>query len=345
MRFLLHAVLLFSLFSIAAAQSISSRASQDSDHDGLSDSLEHSLLVQFKPHFLVSANDCAGQPAQFAAFLTKPVVQAENGTIYGQAFPRPGHPNQVELHYYHLWRTDCGEMSHSLDAEHVSVLVQRGESSQWKALYWYAAAHENTLCDSSQIASAAAVDGERHGPEVWISRGKHASFLSDTLCGRGCGGDDCRATTPVAAAEIINVGELPAPMNGATWVDSPQWPLAAKMSRSDFTADRTARVDSLPPASIAWANPGKRPIVAAILGGNKALDSTGTGLRATGSALDTADSSTGKALGSASSSTGNSLTKTLHSVKKALGATARKVGKALRGSTSERPPSSRPARE
>jgi hypothetical protein len=273
------------------------------------------------------------------------VVQGENSTIYGQAFPRPGHPHQVELHYYHLWKSDCGEMSHNLDAEHVSVLLQRGHASQWKALYWYAAAHEGTLCDSSQIASATAVDGVLHGTRVWISRGKHASFLSDSICTHGCGGDDCSTTKPLAISKIINLGELSAPMNGATWIDSPQWPLAAKMSRSDFTADRTARVDNLPTASIAWANPGNRPIVATILGGNKALGGTATGLRATGTALDTADSNTEKALGSTSTSTGNSLAKTLHSVKKALGATARSVGKALGGSTSEPQPSHEPAPE
>lgn len=345
MRFLLHAALLFSLLSAASAQTIASRAPQDSDHDGLSDSLEHTLLVQFEPRFLVSAHDCAGRPAQFVPSLAKPVVQAENSTIYGQAFPRPGHPDQVELHYYHLWKSDCGEMSHNLDAEHVSVLLQRGHASQWKALYWYAAAHEGTLCDSSQIASASAVDGVLQGPRVWISRGKHASFLSDSICTHGCGGDDCSTTKPLAISKIINLGELSAPMNGATWINSPQWPLATKMSRSDFTADRTARVDNLPTTSIEWANPGNRPIVATILGGNKALGGTATGLRATGTALDTADSSTEKALGSASNSTGNSLAKTLHSVKKALGATARSVGKALGGSKSEAKSARKPAPE
>ena len=78
------------------------------------------------------------------------MVQEENGTIYGQAFPRAGNPNQVELHYYHLWRVDCGEMGHNLDTEHVSALLGRGQTSKWKALYWYAAAHEETVCDASR---------------------------------------------------------------------------------------------------------------------------------------------------------------------------------------------------
>lgn len=328
-RFFLSAFVLLCLVSFASAQSTARGPLQDSDHDGLSDAEENALLAQFAPQFLVSADDCAGVPARFVPSLEKPAVQEENGTIYGQAFPRPGHRHEVELHYYHLWRSDCGEMSHSLDAEHVSAVVERGHAAKWKALYWYAAAHEDTLCDSSQIARATAVDGELRGPRVWISRGKHASFLSDTVCSHGCGGDDCGGSLPLVVAETINLGELSAPMNGATWVDSPQWPLAAKMGRSDFTEVRIARVGDLPATSIAWANPGKRPIVDAILGGNDAIGGTATGLRATGMALDTADSHTTDALNTASTSTGNSLTKTLHSVKKALGASARKVGSAL----------------
>lgn len=325
MRVFLSAAVLLACVSFASAQRIRHTALQDSDHDGLADAEESALLTQFAPRFQVSATDCSTLPARFVPSLDKPVVQEENGTIYGQAFPRPGHKHQVELHFYHLWRSDCGEMSHNLDAEHVSALVERSRASEWKALYWYAAAHENTLCDSSQMARAAAVDGELHGPLVWISRGKHASFLSDAVCTQGCGGDDCSDSVPLKAAEIINLGELTAPMNGAAWVDSSQWPLAAKMGRSDFTETRIARVDSLPATSIAWANPGKRPIVAAILGGNDALGGTATGLRATGTALNTADSDTGHAVSTASGSTGNGLTKTLRSVKKALAATVRKV--------------------
>lgn len=337
MRLFLYAAFLCAFLRFASAQAIASGASQDSDHDGLNDALENALLAQFAPQFLVSPNDCAGRPAQFVPFLASPVVKADDSTIYGQAFPRVDFPNQVELHYYHLWPSDCGEMSHKLDAEHVSVLLQRSHGAQWKALYWYAAAHEDTLCDSSQIARASTVDGEMHGPQVWISRGKHASFLSATICTHGCGGDDCSASEPLAVKSIVNLGELSAPMNGATWVDSPQWPLAAKMSRSDFTASRVARIDSLPATSIAWANPGKRPIEAAILGGNDAIGGTATGLRATGSALDTADIHTGSALNTASASTGNSLAKTFHSVTKALGATARNVGKALGGQADKSP--------
>ena len=308
----------------------------DSDGDGLSDALENALLVQFAPRFLISAEDCSARPAEFVPLESKPIVQAENGTIYAQAIARKGQPDQVELHFYHLWRADCGDMGHPLDAEHVSTLVVRDEDSNWKALYWYAAAHEDTVCDTSQVARATTLDAEVRGPRVWISRGKHGSFLSDVLCTRGCGGDVCHNLQPLATNAIINLGERSAPVNGATWAVAPQWPLAGKMSRSDFPDARIARVDQLSATTILWANPQKRPYQAAIRGGNDTIDGVAAGahgtdaaLVATDTALDLADVKTGKALANASNSTGSGLAKSYGGVKKALTVTVQKVGKAL----------------
>lgn len=327
MRALLFAGLVCWVLS-AAGQTIvptASSGSADSDDDGLSDALEHALLTQFAPRFMVSDGDCSARPAEFVPFRDRPQVKSENGAIYGQAFPREGNAAQVELHYYDLWRRDCGEMGHPLDAEHVSVLVAR-DGAGWKALYWYAAAHEGTVCDASQIARAATIGSERQGPEVWISRGKHASFLREAICERGCGGDRCRAMAPLGQAKIINLGERSKPMNGATWAASPQWPLAVKMSHSDFPDARIARADRLPVTSIAWASPEKRPMQAAISGGNGALAGASTGLLATDTALDTATSVTGAALDRASVKTGSGLAKAARGVKKALRATGHKIG-------------------
>jgi hypothetical protein len=62
----------------------------DSDHDGLSDTLEQSLLVQFVPDFEIGREDCSGVPGEFVAGVNRPVLKAENGTIYGQVFPTKG---------------------------------------------------------------------------------------------------------------------------------------------------------------------------------------------------------------------------------------------------------------
>ena len=128
------------------------------------------------------------------------------GRSMGRHFPMAGAGSsgqpEVELHYYHLWRRDCGEHGHPLDAEHVAVLVQasRGRSGRaaWRALYWYAAAHEQTVCDVSQIARASTLHAEDKGAKVWVSPGKHASYLDERLCNRGCGADRCEAMVPLA---------------------------------------------------------------------------------------------------------------------------------------------------
>lgn len=318
MRFFFFSALLFLGLATSSAQISGTEAPPDSDHDGLADTLEQSLLEQFKPHFLISAKDCSTKPAEFTPLLKNPVVAHDSGVIYGQAFPAPGRSGEVELHYYDLWRKDCGESGHNLDAEHVSVLIARNDSGGWNAKYWYAAAHEDTLCDASQIARAKALHAESEGPEVRVSAGKHAAFLSGKACTHGCGADDCEDQKRLPDAGVVNLGELSAPMNGALWAESPQWPLKLKMSRSDFDQALTAKVESMPPDEIAWANPGKRPVQAAILGGDAALGGATTGLRATDSALTTADTNTSSAMDTASRTTGNALAKSYRSVLKAL---------------------------
>ena len=192
----------------------SSQGFTDADGDGLNDELEQSLLAQFLPDFLMGRRECSSIPAEFAPDVTVPSVKEENGTIYGQAFPLKTSVSQertVELHFYHLWKQDCGPRGHPLDVEHVSVLVSapsiNGDAAQWKALYWYAAAHEDTVCDVSQIARASTLKAEDRGTTVWISRGKHASFLNQSLCGRGCGRDRCEDMEPIAVRQIINLGK------------------------------------------------------------------------------------------------------------------------------------------
>lgn len=328
---------------------------QDTDHDGLSDAFEAALLQRFAPRFMIDSHDCSGQPALFAPQSATAQPVRDDGTIYAQAFPRSITGAQrsnagIELHFYHLWRTDCGRMGHPLDAEHVSALLSgKGTNAKhWHAIYWYAAAHEDTACDASQIARASTLEASDHGATVWISMGKHASFLEEELCRRGCGGDRCSDPRPMPIAAILNLGELKAPMNGASWVNSPRWPLAEKMGRTDFTATRTARVDALPLTDIAWANPALRPQQAAIAGGNAAIDGTLLGGRSTSNALalgnrrtDTAltlaGNDTGNALSGAAHSTGSALDKSYRNVRKALGNAARQTGDAL-GNSDNPPP-------
>ena len=319
----------------------------DTDHDGLSDTLEQRLLEQFEPKFMVGVQDCSVSPAEFKPGVLTPEVLADNGTIYGQAFPAReagDHVMVVEMHYYHLWRKDCGGHGHALDTEHVAVLVRASDthlaSATWKAVYWYAAAHENTVCDVSQIARASTLGAEEHGATVWISPGKHASYLNATLCQRGCGADHCERMVALPPAHLINLGEPGKPMNDSTFIGSSAWPLLAKMSNSNFPPAPVARLADLPNNDIAWFNPGRHPaqgIIArssvteqAIAGGGQnttaAISVAGS---STGNALSTTEARTTGGVSTAGSSTGNALQKSYRKTRDALGTSAHHVGEAL----------------
>jgi hypothetical protein len=313
--------------------------SVDSDRDGLSDALEQRLLEQFAPRFMVGRTDCSNVPAEFASNLTVPTVEAEDGTIYGQAFPVVrtaagiGSEPEVELHYYHLWRRDCGERGHPLDTEHVAVLVRasQGDTAEanWKALYWYAAAHEQTVCDVSQIARASTLHAEEKGAEIWISPGKHASYLDERLCRGGCGADRCEAMVPLEPHRVINLGEQGHPMNGSVFIWSSAWPLEFKMEHTNFPEEPVARLERLPATEVAWFNPGSHPVQGVIAAGGSTGVAIAKGASDTGSALGTADDSTSDAISVAGDSTGSALGTSYRKTVHALGTSMRHVGRAL----------------
>ncbi len=301
------AIILF-LVSATAAQT---GTPIDSDHDGLSDTVEQALLEKFRPTFMISAKDCAVRPARFQPGSSNPKPLAVDGTIYGQVFPLPGSSN-VEIHYYTLWDKDCGRVRHPLDAEHVSVIVSN-DSKASKALYWYAGAHEKTACDISSGARAEAVSAQEHGPRVWSSAGKHALYLRKAMCRHGCGADSCENAIELPNREpIINIGELSFPANGSLWVDSPEWMLADKMG-SDFPPDITARLDATSGETVLTLR-GNSSIRGTIQGSDAVLGGAATGAQHTGAALDTANDHTSSSLGKATRATGRSLRKAWNAV-------------------------------
>ncbi len=298
MRFLRGPVL-FILLLISQLALAQVETPKDSDRDGLSDTVEQQLLEQFRPTFMIAAHDCAVAPAEFAKNAI-PTVTATNGTIYGQAFrssrSTAEHP-LVELHYYHLWSKDCGRLGHKLDAEHVSTLVELApDGSSATARYWFAAAHQETVCDASNGAKAAALNATDHGPLVWISSGKHASYLTQEACAHSCGDPHCEKAVAVPHLPIVNLGELGAPMNGAAWISSSKWPLAHKLS-SDFTDEILAELDSQRPdqeyVRLSSTPASAQSVIAA---GNTTVNGVATGKEKTGNALGTAATQTGKSL-------------------------------------------------
>jgi hypothetical protein len=319
----------------------------DSDGDGLSDALEQRLLDEFAPKFMLGEHDCSIRPAEFKPEVQTPDVEADNGTIYGQVFLAKSTIDQAavaEIHYYHLWRRDCGSHGHPLDTEHVAVLIRASdanlETATWKGVYWYAAAHENTVCDVSQIARAATLQAEDHGATVWISLGKHASYLNKALCQRGCGADRCENMVPLRSTAPINLGEPNHPVNGSLFVSSREWPLMAKMSTTNFPAAAVERLNQLPDTDIAWFNAGPHPAQGVIAKSNitgqaiaeSGRDTTSAISLAANSAedsLSTASGSTGDAISAASDSSGNALRRSYRNTRHALGAVARHIGDAL----------------
>jgi len=289
----------------------------DLDRDGIPDELEQALLEKFRPTLLVSAHDCDVSPAEFLAGSKNATVVQRNGTIYGQVF-RPqvvlGSGATLEVHYYHLWNRDCGRMSHPLDPEHVAVLLRadnlQGPLADWKALYWYAAAHESTICDRSTTAAASTLSAENKGAIVWISWGKHASYFSPGDCAGGCGRDRCGGPVTPLAGQLINLGELGAPLNGAEWAASSQWALAQKME-SAFSREIVKEMNDLGPESLPKHQSHARiqPVVSA---GGSSMDAIDLGLQKTSAGVSTGEVKTG-----------NALTRSMGSVQRSLKKAAR----------------------
>jgi hypothetical protein len=290
---------------------------QDLDRDGLDDGLEQRLLARFVPTFVLSAGECDGLPASFLAERADPHLRARDGTIHGHATPRgraaDGAP-LVEVKFFHLWGRDCGRTPHALDAEHVSALLTApsldAPAGHWTSVYWYAAAHAGTVCDAGSGARAGALRAETVGPYVYVSRGKHASYLVRDHCKWGCGGDRCDpGGAIVPAAEVVNLGEAEAPLAGASWLRSTRWALAAKLE-SDFDPVVRARLDRPGPARVHALALDLRTVQSPILGADTGLDALlATGDAATAALAETADAA-GEAIGATATAVGGALART-----------------------------------
>jgi hypothetical protein len=282
----------------------------DLDRDGLDDAFEQQILERFRPTLLLSAGECAGRPAEFVAGSAAPRARVRNGALYGRVFPIG--EGTLEVQYFHLWDTDCGRGGHPLDVEHVSGYLRAASNAapaeEWTALYWYAAAHQDTMCDASMGGKAASIGAVMHGPFVWVSRGKHASYFSPASCGWGCGGDVCKDAKAMPPGPLVNLGERGAPLNGAVWVESPQWNFASKF-KSDFPPEALAQFEQLEGDKLISMNASLAPVKAVILGGDSTLDGLAIGQEHTGNALSTARKHTGGSLKKATRAVGGFLGK------------------------------------
>jgi hypothetical protein len=183
-----------------------------------------------------------------------------------------------------------------------------------KAVYWFAAAHQDTVCDRGHGAGAKELHAVEKGPVVWVSQGKHASYLSKQSCAYGCGSDRCGELTRLKPARMVNLGETGAPLNGAVWVEHPSWNLAKKF-RTDFPAETLAQLEHPKKQGIVWLNGSLAPAQALVLAGNATGDGLATGNRHTGEALTTAENHTGRALATSAGKVKGSLKKAHRAVR------------------------------
>lgn len=309
--------------AVAQTAGIPTRTPADLDRDGIDDAVEQALLNQFLPQFRLSAGGCDEAPALFLEGALDPVALQQDGTIYGQVFPKSGtvagqKDVVVELHFYHLWQQSCGKSAHPLDVEHVSALVTadslNAPAADWAALYWYASAHPGATCDKSHAAKAGLLQATDHGPAVSVSAAKHSSYLDGTLCQQGCGSERCDGLQTLSVPRVVNLGEPDAPLNGSGWTASPLWALRDKMD-SDFpdgvladlqtsSSDQFIQVRTNTPGIQLAAGATANALATAGESTGRALDSA---QRHTGDALDTSARSVGSAFRKAASSTGKFL--------------------------------------
>jgi hypothetical protein len=298
---------------------------EDLDGDGVPDGLEDGLLARFAPAWMISSQECDELPAEFLIQSVDPKVVARNGTIYGQVFRSPhkaGPGIFLEVHYYHLWARDCGAAGHDLDVEHVAALVSadgwHARPEQWNASDWYAAAHDETLCSANHGARAAVLNAEDKGPTVWISRGKHASFLLQSLCRGGCGGDSCTAMKPFVPTRLVNIGEITRPLNGASWVKSNRWPLSSKMNPA-FTPEILGRLADPATTGVVPLNGSLAPMKAVVMAGGRSAGGIGHGKEETEEAVTASRNEAGKAADTGLKQAGRSLARATRAVGRFLG--------------------------
>ncbi len=286
------------LFLIAIAFAAPA-AAQDLDRDGIADRVEQALFEKFSPTLLLARGECDGVPASFVSNVLAPRVLAKDATLYGQAFRIPSGDDRarVDLHFFHLWARDCGRRGHDLDVEHVSAIVSAATldspMSSWLAEMWYAAAHEGSVCDASSGARATVIGADTSGPRVFVSRGKHASYLDRGQCKWGCGGDECGDDRVVVPSRIVNIGERDAPLNGAVWIHSDRWPMRHKLG-SDFEPALRARLDNPNDDHVIPLMLHRRGPQAPVLAGDTALDGLEVAAESTKGALGTAKRAVGR---------------------------------------------------
>lgn len=140
-----------------------------------------------------------------------------------------------EINYLALWEWDAGtrtmlgvQGSHQWDTERCAVLVAGPSDSldptSFTARQVYYAAHEGVRIGPWSVDNSRYLKYRRwrsDGPDVYWSKGKHASFVNLGELGRSSAGDSYDKPGRVAQPgryELVDVGTLEAPSSDCPWI-------------------------------------------------------------------------------------------------------------------------------
>ena len=212
---------------------------------------------------MVGVQDCSGIPTEFRPGVKKPEPETDDGTIYGQVFPSKaagGALPTAEIHYYHLWRRDCGamvmrwipSMCRCSCARPAAISIPQhgrrctGILQPTKTLF----------AMKSQIARASTPHAVNHGARIWIIPGKEASSGTGSLGLAGCGETNVQHAC-LEPGKLINLERLAGREGDFHRLEC--LAASAQNCNTNFPAGPVARLNQLPDSDIAWFNAGRHP--------------------------------------------------------------------------------------
>lgn len=179
---------------------------RDDDHDWLADDCEYQLAKAFAPALAMSPNDrCKlGEPYWAAKYF--PNDPARN---WGEF---------VRIAYMPAYYEDCSEVgeNHWGDSEFLMIGLQYNKFTQhWEVRDAYLSAHAGAQTNSSDYVVRTNLEYPTWPltyPRIWISRGKHANYISRDACNRGAlGFDTCSDNQPLGRMKIYKARNAGSP--------------------------------------------------------------------------------------------------------------------------------------
>lgn len=174
----------------------------DGDGDGLDDAWELDVASRALPAFSFHSQE-----------------RCPLGGIVFRLRPHPGDPDGglLAVTYTYLYERDCGLTSHLGDNEAFGATIDPARPTERMVTALRAVAHQKTICQRTSNCGTCAgmTDCERvdgGAPILFVSRDKHAGYVSLSACGTLTCLDACELTAPRQGVPLVNAGEPNAPL-------------------------------------------------------------------------------------------------------------------------------------